>query len=157
MEPKPKIAFKAKYFSLTSTQSLGDYATLLAKMYNNLHKYSIVSNLIKLDTFGNPYTIFTYKDNLSEMEKEESIIDCFGEIIPVSDLERYETVCTSHLDKELEIIYINEFMTKSKEDDIFVPIIFYIVIYLKANGNIKIKPNMTVKITPENNNSRFGE
>ena len=106
--------------------------------------------------FGNPYTVFTYKDNLSETEKEETPIDCFGEIIPVSDLERYETVCTSHLNKELEIIYINEFMTKSKEDDIFVPIIFYIVIYLKTNSNVRIKPNLVLAIKPENN-SQFGE
>ena len=96
MEPKPKLGFKAKYFSLTSTQDLNGYSTLLATIYNNLHKYKIVSNIIKLDMFGNPYIIFTYKDNLSETEKEESPIDCFGEIIPVSNLERYETICTSH-------------------------------------------------------------
>lgn len=156
MEPKPKLGFKAKYFSLTSTQDLNGYSTLLATIYNNLHKYKIVSNIIKLDMFGNPYIIFTYKDNLSETEKEESPIDCFGEIIPVSNLERYETICTSHLNKELEIIYINEFMTKSKEDDIFVPIIFYIVIYLKTNSNIRTKPNLVLAIKPENN-SQFGE
>lgn len=155
MEPKPKLAFKAKYFSLTNTQELDGYASLLANIYNNMHKYDIVSNMIKLDMFGNPYIVFTYKDNLSETEKEEKIVDCLGEIIPVHDLERYETLCTSHLNKELEIIYINEFMTKSKEDDIFVPIIYYIVIFLKTNGNIRIKPNLASKIKPENN-SPFG-
>lgn len=145
MEPTPVFKSRTKFFSLTNLDNLIAYCGLLEKCYNNKHKYNIVDNEIKVDSFGDPYVIFQYYEKEGLDERIKSTASFFGEIFPLkSDLERYDTLVNDHNATNIQITFINDYTTKDKIN----PFMYRLVIYFKIAKNETVDSEAAKNISP---------
>ena len=145
MEPVSFPKSKSKFLQLTNIEDLNEYTNLLAKCYNNPHKYSMPSNDIQIDTFGDPYIIFQYFDIESLEETKKPKVSFFGQIILLrSDLDLFDRLTDDHHCGMIKMIFAQDFTTKDKIN----PLLYRLVLYMKANSGEAIDPKLAEAVTP---------
>lgn len=151
MEASPKRKSQTLYYNLANTDEMYQYASYLGKLYNNLHKYTIVSNDILEDQFGSPYVLLHYYDNLGLEERQHNkkavMFDCKIFFVP-NNLDEWDEIITRHIDEadQLKITFIGDYTIKDKEN----PLIFKLVIYVQpAINDATVNLKDAEKVSPK--------
>jgi len=146
MEAPLVVKSRSRFLNLTNLESLNDYTNLLAKIYNNPHKYAIIDGEIKVDTFGDPYITFQYSDieNLEETQKPKATF--FGEIIFLrSNLEIFDQLTDDHVAQKIKILFAKDYTTKDKTN----PVMYRLVIYMQAIKGETINQKDITSVIPK--------
>ena len=128
MEKPPVKVSRSEHLELTNVDHLNRYTELLGKIHNNVHKYGIIDNEVRIDALGNPYLVFHYYDIPLEKERKIKGLDFFGEVIQMADLDKFDSLITDHWADKIKLIYLQEFSTKDKE----APVTYKLAIYHKV-------------------------
>lgn len=145
MEASPKYKSHTQYLGLSSTLDLYEFAKILEKCYNNPQKYTIINKNIETDSFGDPYTVASYKENPDEYCKppEKYKAEFFSEIINLrGDLKTLDELVEDHWANTKQIVFMQDFTTKDK----IAPIYYRVIIYLvPTKGNVISPDDRTIK------------
>ena len=144
MEKPPVKVSHSEYLELTNIDHLNRYTELIGKINNSKDRYGIIDNDVRLDTFGNPYIIFHYYEIPEVKERKIPGFTFFGEIISMSNLDKFDSLITDHWAEKIKLIYLQEFSNRDKE----APMIYKLVIYYKTKNGKQLTEEEKQLLSP---------